>query len=252
MKNIKRPKPFCVSVTGIDGSGKDTAAVSATKTYAKESGKLSALLSKEGSAIYNGLGEAQQIAVTTDTLTIKMQEYAAKRDSALGIAAANGLHSLYQKRVSERILPYEFPDLDVITTVRDCVVDPIVHLGQCATRLANNVNPKTTLKIIKRLSNYQTGLIIHLTVDPEIAMTRINERLSDSRRIHPHENPDGLKAIAEGYKNIFVDLREVSPKTTVIQINTNDKSKKEVADVALKAIISSKTDQIPPGDRVLL
>lgn len=233
--------PLRVSITGIDGAGKDTVARQSLHELSAEQNNTMIKLGRPSYVFENG--QQSQIFRRTISLIDNLHE----RTDAIGVSnlilAVNALGVVVQSRGIEQAAARYRPD--VIASSRDPRLDPIVYFNYYGGRGADKISYPTRGEVMQRVTGIDRDLIVLLKISPENAMKRIRERFEDAfdpsavydrkRWQHVHENPRELARLAEGYEAALEQVDYLAD-TPVVRVDTNDLSMREVVDAVKLAI----------------
>lgn len=241
-------QPFRVSVTGIDGSGKDTISEGVLARAAQEfPGAV-----KLGRPAYRAQnGEISQIYPHTTSGLDRLYEAAGKRGNPLLTAAACALDTVAQSRIMERQVLSGNKKPDVLASSRDPLVDPLVYFDFFAPDcIARAVSPKRQVQALRGLTGIERHLIIMLDVEPDAAVERIQARNENQGKPNdPHENTADLSRLAASYGTAIETLQTVQP-TPVAEILTTGRSPEEVIDMAYFTIRQAMSGKFAADDRL--
>jgi len=242
---IKTEPAFKMSVTGIDGSGKDTVTRKALERVSSESSLSIVKLGRPAYRIENG--EAIQIFQRTTEGIDRLHAYCDEIGKPALITAANALNVVVQTRILERQVNTD--GYDIIASSRDPRVDPTVYFDFYGGSTASRVDLERRGRFMQSLTGVARNLIVLLEVDPETAVERIEARIAaenagaESMRPkwrHIHENVEDLSSLASGYHRALDELSCVEG-TDIVRVNTNGKPAEEVTDEVTQAILESYT-----------
>jgi len=166
-----------VSVTGIDGVGKDTSVRLALQKVAA-SGIAPIVKVMRPMYVVNADGQETQIYKPYKNFTDTIHGFADKTRQRHVILGINALNVVSQSRLIEPIALRTFSDAKVLVSSRDMRVDPAVYSEFYSPALAHGVSMETRLRVAQLVTGINRDLIIRLVVDPEIAVKRIDERIA--------------------------------------------------------------------------
>lgn len=224
---------FKLSITGIDGAGKDSVAKESLALVSEAADVRIIKLGRPAYEISNGSSE-QVFTLLTEKIDA-LHGYCDQLGKPELIMAVNALNVVAQTRFMERAAnngPY-----DIIASSRDPRVDPAVYLDFYGKQLASVIDDRTRIAAMNQLSGISRDLIILLKVDPKTALERIDARIasemsqSDVMRKkwrHIHENYTDLSALDDAYERVIAHAR-VEDACTVARVDTNQMDKDEVA-----------------------
>lgn len=245
--------PFRVSITGIDGAGKDTITRSALTRSASDG--LSIVKIGRPAYIIGPDGSTSQIFKRTTEAFDKLHRGADVLHSRLGISALNVVRYATQARILEPIMARRQPAPDITAWVRDPRIDTAVYFEYYLSSLRRRVTVAERLKAMQLLTGFQRDLIIVLNVDPEVAVERIDARITKEREAeaadgfrgkwrHMHENVDSLAGLAAAYSPVLAELQKMAP-TRIVEIDTTARSQEDVAHLAYTTIREAMDRSIP-------
>jgi thymidylate kinase len=254
--------PFRLSVTGIDGAGKDTI----TKLMLqKASADFDVIkLGRPAYAFTDGL--PNQIYRRTTEGIDRLHQFGDRHYNPHFVTAANALNVLVQSRILERHASKRNPTPDIIASSRDPRVDPAVYFSFYGSPLfSRNVGMEQRLSTMQRLTNVERNLIVLLKVDPRVAVERIDARVEEEARIkaesgqasagmrdksrHIHENVEDLTALASGYDHALSALQEVR-STAVVEIDVTERPIESVTNLAYLAVQEVMNGNISLGEHL--
>jgi thymidylate kinase len=245
----KHETPFRFSVTGIDGSGKD----SVTKSVLE-------MLSVGGTAIevgkpsrrYNN-GDSIEIFRPIVRPIDAVHNFGDRHELqklVLGISAVN---TLTKSRVLERLAVLYRPD--IIASNRDARIDSAVYLEYYNNDRLQAMSIDERIARLQRLTKISRDLIIRLAVDPEVALQRIENGLADSdsqRAVRQmHETIDGLSRLDTAYEPASRALMAIQPHRAAT-VDVSDRTQAEVLNVVYSVITAARNDDIRPGEHVVI
>lgn len=248
-KRCARPErtPLRVSITGIDGAGKDTVAGLALLECA-ERYPCVVKLGRPAYRIEGGV--KRQIYGRTTAAFDRLHALADERRDPRLILCVNAMHVMAQARILERREVNARPTPDVVATTRDWRIDPAVYFSYYAPSKAGAISIEERMRNMQRLTGVQRDLIILLRVNPIVAVERIEGRMEQEAALrsydrcvtasdrdkwrHLHETVEDLAALAEGYTDALASLN--GDTTTVVEIETTGVPKEVVAHSAAEAI----------------
>ncbi len=258
MKQQKQERqPLRVSITGIDGAGKDTIARNALQKLSEDGLRVMKL----GRPAYLFVdGQQRQVYKRTTERIDAMHQAADVGRDARRIMAVNALNVVVQSRVLEKLAVQPKLGVDVLASSRDSRVDPTVYFDFYASNgLQSTVDMRRRLRAMQHLTGISRDLIVLLKVDPDVAVERIESRLADEQKLriesgkeqagmrdkwrHMHENVTDLGWLSERYDEALDLLQEVSP-TPVVVIDTTELSADVVTNLTYQAIKSFGADTI--------
>lgn len=240
-----------VSITGIDGAGKDTGTKLALQKVAA-AGIAPIVKVVRPMYVINADGVETQIYKSWKEFTDTVHEFADKTRQKCAILGANALDVMVQSRFIEPAALRANPDAKVLASSRDMRVDPAVYSEFYCTMFAKRMSMKKRLQAAQFMTGISRDLIVRLVVDPKTAVKRIDERIAreaaekeqsgvagmrDKWR-HMHENPDDLQKLDAAYAMALKVLSEYS-STEILEIDTNDMTREEVAEQVADKITKS-------------
>ena len=256
--------PFRVSITGIDGAGKDTVTKLTLGLLAQDFNSVVKL----GRPAYefNQDGERQIFRRTTEGMD-KIHQLSDKVHNKNLITGVNALNVMVQTRVLERNVLAKEPTPDILVSSRDPRVDPAVYFTYYAPDVfRRNIGIEKRVRTMQQLTGVTRNLIVLLKVDPNVAVERIEARIQAEREErlasgqatadvmrekwrHIHENIADLTMLSEGYDVAIDALQDVQP-TTVVEINTTELERHQVVDFARLAISGAMNHSITQYEKV--
>ncbi|MFA5003933.1 MAG: hypothetical protein WC498_01490 [Candidatus Saccharimonadales bacterium] len=252
-------QPTRVSITGIDGAGKDSVARDALRMVAEDHRVV-----KLGRPAYLfERGREQQIFSKITGAFDRIHRVADCHRSPASITIANALNVITQTRLLEPLVMRSDPKPELLVSSRDPRIDPAVYLSYYAPRKANRLSFDQRVERMQKLTNVSRNLVIRLCVDPELAVTRIQDRMIAEQETrseicanqagmrdkwgHMHENATDLAMLADGYGHALHALRRIVP-TAVVEIDTDNRDRHEVASLVQSTISASMNGSIDSGD----
>lgn len=258
-KTTELTGPVRVSITGIDGAGKDTVARAALGTLSQ-----SYRVVKLGRPAYviDGGVETQIFSRTTETFDA-IHRYADRHRSPRAITVANAVNVLTQARILEPLVSRMNPTPQVIASTRDPRLDPAVYLSYYVPASAKRMSFEQRINRVQALTGVSRDLVVVLGVSPTLAVERIQQRVENETHLreelgtqragprdkwmHVHENVRDLTMLSEGYALAIAALR-TRFSTPVVEINTDERSRVEVAELVSGAIAARASGAIGPND----
>lgn len=247
MKNLEKFSPLRVAVTGIDGAGKSTA-VDSVSSYLGVQGRI---LKGTNRPVYSVIeGNKQYHYRKLLQLVDKIHGYADESGSRNFVCAVNTFNILLQARHIEPTLTQKL-EPDLILGARDVIIDPSVYAIFYSGQLSKRAMPER-VNLLKRMTGAPyRDIIFFLTLPPELAVDRIDERLKAQIEVaptdrpkwaHMHENADALRNLQREYYDALQQIQQRSC-TQIFEVATEDFSKDNVAEIIndiLKARLRSQ------------
>lgn len=242
-----RKGPLKVSITGIDGAGKDTVARESLVELSARRDLSVMKLGRPAYGITNGT-ISEEFQRTNGFMGMLNERF--NSTGSLGLVmAANALNMVTQTRVMEPFGARR--EYDVIASSRDPILDPTVYFDFYGGALARWVDYRARASVMKGITGVERDLIVLLQVDPETAIQRIESRLATEQadqsatrpqQRHLHENPKDLAEIAAAYEQAISDIRSLG-NATIVRVDTNDKHPDTVTGEVADAIWASYTER---------
>ena len=247
--------PFRMSITGIDGSGKDGVANSVFQMLSSES---TVVQLGRPSLLYRN-GESKRIFRPIVSPVEAIHNYGDRHDSQKIVLGISAINTVMQSRVLERLASHYHPTPDIIASNRDARLDSAVYLECYANKKLKSMSIEERVNRLQRLTNIHRDLVIRLHVDPEVAIQRIENQLSQQalsgvqdrsvRQIH--ENIDDLAKLTSAYEPASRQLQRIQPHKAVI-IDTTDRTPEEVVDVTYNVINAARNNEFDSGKNIIL
>lgn len=245
----KHEAPFRFSVTGIDGSGKD----SVTKSVLE-------VLSADSTAIEVGKpsrrymhGEAKEIFRPIVRPIDALHDFGDRHELQKLVLGVSAVNTLTKSRVLERLASLYRPQ--IIASNRDARIDSAVYLEFYNNDKLRTMPIDERIARLQRLTKISRDLIIRLAVDPEVALNRIENGLAsaDSQRVvrQMHETIDGLSRLDAAYEPASRALMAIQPHRAVT-VNVSDRSQAETLDVVYNVITAARNDEIQTGESLFI
>jgi thymidylate kinase len=253
-----------VSITGIDGSGKDTVARMALTTMSHEFPVV-----KIGRPAYSLVdGVATQIFSKTTRAFDFAHRQADRYGSSGGIVAANAINVVTQARLIESLATRMQPRPVVLASSRDPRIDPAVYMSYYSPDVAARMTMADRIKHMQRITNVQRDLIVLLRVSPALAVERIDARIAaeqvarnqtgersaglrDKWR-HKHENAEDLGGLQLAYTGAVGAYREVGLPGKIVEIQTDERDSAAVSELVVHAIHGVMSGAITAADQYRL
>lgn len=216
------------AITGIDGSGKSSLL---DRLVSHPDFSLKATISRPkyvpGAWQVNAVPVHRRLFGAVDYLTLMGDRF---NNGLLTGAVYAGMIVVGYKPAETIATRIYKPDL--LITERDIVIDSAVYSAFYFPRIGGNVN--TRLRIASLLTlTHLPDLVIYLSVDPEVALMRIQESLEKKRwmgrkfKPHIHETLEGLVALQTFFMN---GLNSAAANgTEVIEVDANKESPEDMA-----------------------
>jgi hypothetical protein len=249
----------------VDGAGKDSVAKAALLHISQD--RPASHIVKLGRPAYAFHdGQVTQVYKRVSHGFDRLNELADSFHNSQLVMAANGLSIVTQTRIFEQKALHKNPAQLIVASGRDPLIDPAVYFSYYASRASKNVDVATRLRTMGRLTGVRRDLVVMLRVDPEVAIQRIDARIEESRlredgesrhlpqpgraknMRHIHENVRDLATISQNYDHVLACMQTLHPETAVVEINTTERTKDEVADLAYTAITQTMSGAIEPGE----
>ena len=249
--------PTRVSITGIDGAGKDSISDLVAKDLTSVGVEPVVKLNRPA-FIYTGGGKAALFEEELNRID-HLHNWADRKHHKSTIVAVNGVNVMLQShRLEKEVEKNNNPE--VIMSARDWRLDPAVYAEYYMKTFSKLFPMQKRIKAFQALTGSERDLIVLLKVDPETAMERINERMiresgespdeiDRAKWQHIHENIIDLEKLRDGYPIAIDALQKIRPETRIVEIDTNHGDKNYVADIAATAILDTINGKIEPGER---
>lgn len=239
---VEKEPPLRISITGVDGSGK-TSAIDAVASELGGRERISRIFRPAYSIVE---GEKrfhfQRLLRLVDRLHSTADE---KADQRL-VMATNAFHVLLQGRVIEPTIRKQIKPT-LVMGARDFHIDPAVYAIFYSPSLRRK-SMKDRLKRLQRITGQEyRDVIFFLTVPPEIAIERIEQRIQTDTQSeekphgkwrHMHEQPEHLMLLQNEYYSALDIVSRQSPRTKIIEIDTSAYSQQQVAQSISSDILS--------------
>lgn len=249
MRKPETKDTFRLSVTGIDGAGKDSALSRALQELSAEQDDVAIKLGRP-SYVYRDGQEQQVFQRTTDFMNL-IHEQADSIGSREMVFATNALATVINSRVVEPLATHRY-DPDILGSSRDTRLDSLVYSSYYGGSGAARINYSTRGKIIQNITGVNRDLIVLMQISPQEAMKRIRQRTEDSyasavdkRSVvprHLHENPSDLARLAERYEEVLAEV-EYLRDTPIVRIDTTSLSIEEATEAVKKAIGDTRSNK---------
>lgn len=242
--------PFRASITGIDGTGKDSVTDLAAELLGKEYDIVK--VTPPVYSIRNG-NKTFEFSTLLNTYDL-MNEAAVRSRSNKAILFVNAVYVLLQTRIIEPSLVERYQP-DVVIGARDMLVDPAVYASYYAKGTLGAKNERGRILTMHRLTKtpFRDSITL-LTAQPRTALERIrhqmtenNEESHDTRKrlLYAHEDHENLRLLAQSYNRVLDVLRTIHP-TPVLEISTDEKTQDDVALIIVSHILLCANHEIPP------
>ena len=233
-----------VSITGIDGAGKDTVSRSALEGISNTQDLTVVKLGRPAYRIVNG--EVTQIFRRTTEAIDRLHEISDEVANTKLITASNALNMVIQTRVMERASVAD-DAVDILASSRDPRLDPAVYYDFYGGKSSEYISMQRRARLMQRLTNISRDLIIYLEVDPELAVARIDARIAAENAgndttmrpkwKHVHENIHDLASLAAGYDTALSTID--FDGADIVRIDTNDKTRAQVIEETQQTILDA-------------
>ncbi len=264
MKSNSHEQPFRISITGIDGSGKDGVTTSVLEMLSMES---PAIQIGKPSFMYEQ-GKSHEIFRPVNRTVDTIHDFGDRHQYQKLILGISAVNVVVQARILERLAEHYQPHADIIASNRDTRIDSAVYMEYYGNKSKNSSTKgredqiqriQQRINRVQRLTKIKRDLIITLAVDPEIAIQRIEDRiakdkLSGAGKESPrqmHETIGDLAMLAAAYEPASQQLQVIQPHRAVT-IDTSDRSFEEVVDITYRTINSARQNQFGPGHTINL
>ncbi len=242
-------EPYRLSVTGIDGAGKDTVTTEALTRLSEDAGLRVAKLTRPYAEIRNG--RQREIFKFSKKMIDAAHRYADGTERRTVVGGVNAGNVMLESRLLEPIVSRWQPAPDIIASTRDLRVDPAVYSGYYFPNTKAAKNEATLVERLTKLTGLSRDMIIWLQVEPEVAVERIetrmereayqrehqnNHRPKREKWLHMHENPDDLAELAAKYSSAIDRVKELQPQTEIIGIETTFMDQEAVTQLVYDAI----------------
>ena len=255
-------KPFRVSITGVDGSGKDAVARLALQQISADNGLTSIKIGRPSYRFEQGgvIEIYKEVIGPID----RRHRIVGRRGDPHAIVGVGILYFLTQSRLLEAdILESDNPP-DILASGRDPRIDVATYLSYYAPAFVARTTAQERFDIMQALTGAERDLVIRLLVEPHIAEARIAARIQVEEAARqasgqtsatardkgrPHEDAPSLAMLNDAYVSIFDALATSRPETTIVEIDTNCRLSQDVADLTKFAILQTRDGAIGPGER---
>lgn len=253
-----------VSITGIDGSGKDTVAGMALTTLSHEFPVV-----KIGRPAYSLVdGDAMQMFSKTTRAFDFAHRQADRFGSSGGIVATNAINVVTQARFIEPLAAHVEPRPAVLASSRDPRIDPAVYMSYYSPDVAAHMTMADRIRHMQRLTAVQRDLIVLLRVSPALAVERIDARIAAEQAAreetgersaslrdkwrHKHENAADLGGLQLAYTEAVGAYREVGLPGKIVEIQTDERDSAAVSELVVHAIHGVMSGAITATDQYRL
>ncbi len=259
-----RTSPYRISITGIDGVGKDSIIQTALTQLSVEQGLTAMKLGRPSYKVVDG--QTSQVYREITEPIDRLHRQVDRRNDPDGVVGVGFLHFLTQTRLLEAdILDSPHPP-DLLVSARDPRVDWATYFSYYAPKLVERTTPLERFDIMQALTGGERDLVIQLLVEPTTAVARIEQRIREQEAVkaatgalaatvrdkwrHPHEDELNLAMLAEAYEPVLDALHARRPHTTIIKIDTNGRSAQVVAEIVAATIVDARAGVVAPGERL--
>lgn len=241
--------PYRVSITGIDGAGKDTVALGALTRLSKD-GLRVAKITRPYYRLEDG--EIEEMYPRVRQVFDFAHRNADKTRQRGLIGTLNALNTLLQSRVIEPSVANSSFRPDIIASTRDLRIDPAVYSGYYFPDIKISRSIPKLVKRMNAITGIRRDMIVWLEVDPIVALKRINSRIEQESQDrqdgtgktkvarekwrHMHEEPDSLSELASKYEEAISSVVELQPQTEVVRIDTTYLSQDAVSQLVYQSI----------------
>lgn len=252
--------PFRVSITGIDGAGKDTVALSSLTHLSEEDGLMVTKTTRPYYQIVNG--QVEELYPIITRVSDAAHRFADGTRNRRLIGCLNTLNTLAQSRILEPAALRADPRPDVIASARDLRIDPAVYSGYYFPDRTRNTSVGDLVERISRLTGIKRDMVVWLEVDPVVAIERIEQRIENETKEreknqgrstamrekwrHLHENPDSLAELASRYGEAICAVVNLYPDTQIVKIDTTDMTQSAVVEKVYTHMQQAIADKINP------
>lgn len=230
----KANNPLKVSITGIDGSGKSTT-LGMVVEHLKHDNRI---VKASNPPIYSVVGGEREYHYRRAIRTMNLlRELADQTHNRVYASAVNAAYVLLQGRIIEPTLTHKV-NPTIVLGDRDLLIDPAVYAIYYSPQLAQKPLGGR-IDFLKRLTGSpHRDIIFFLSVSPEEAMRRLNERTTKgdadlnqdggSKHRYMHENSYHLTRLHIEYQVALEEIQRRS-KTEVVHIDTSGTLQADVA-----------------------
>lgn len=246
--------PLKISVTGIDGSGKDTATELALLDMSATKPDFQGVKLGHPSYYYDQGISREIFAAHLHTYERFHRFTQEHRLSALA-AAVNGLDVLiHSRRLEPFVLNGRLNDLlgslSLMACIRDSRIDPSIHMTVYGPRISRSLSLEKRIHIAQKLTGSKRDLIFWLNTDPRVALARVRRKIADQdvpakRAVDIHETVEDLSLLSAAYYAGLTILREHQP-TPVVEIETSERTAEETAGVISKYVDEAALGALDP------
>lgn len=252
MKFRTEKQPLKVSVTGIDGAGKDTVTEAVLADIARSEGLVTAKLGRP-SLQFEG-SEVQDIFPWITGFYNRCHLYTQEKKMSLSAAAVNALYVLIQARALEPLL--ERDGVDLLATIRDSRIDPAIHMTIYGPGALNScMSLEQRIRLMQRLTHTERDAIFWLNADPRVAFRRVRENIEVEQSLGTrgggdiHETADNLQMLSLAYRPAMIALRN-QKLTPIIEVDTTERTVDETIGVVKDYIGKVGANELEPNEWV--
>lgn len=213
-----------ITVTGLDGSGKNTVADAAV--HWRSFNRPQVKISRPTEVVHRG--EVFPIAPKLTKKTDSLHRRTTDSKSRLGVAAVNGLEMLAKARLIAGVAAKDH-NAETVWWVRDKVVDLAVYSGFYLERFGR-IDTEHVTRLFRVASGEPSDVLFYLHVSPEVAVDRIQGRIGEERASDMHESPEHLAMLGDRYQKVF-DVARRLYGTQVVQIDVDSRTQEETAEI---------------------
>lgn len=248
-----------VSITGIDGAGKDTTAELVANSLVADG--ISPILKTNRPVYMVDESGTHEVFAKANSRIDSLHNVADQRRNPSQIVAVNAVNVVLHARRFEN--SPEAKNAQALISSRDWRLDPVVYSEFYLPRIASLLPTEKRIRFLQILTASERDAIVLLKIDPELAVERIKERMrqeagddpDDHMRLkwrHMHETVPELTRLQAGYDPAATALQAIRPETRIIEIDTTYLDKLTVSAIAQQALHDTIDGIIKPGERIEL
>jgi len=230
-------KPFGFRICGTDGSGKNTALENAYLQFLLENQNTTILEVGKPTRYWDG-NRWTIVELGITRALDELHQRADKSKNPRKVMLASMMSVLFMWRHQARYWSEKYKP-DMVVSIRDPHIDPAAYAPFYAPDTLGRLSIPDRIKVVKGLTGAPyPEEVVFLDLDPEIAVSRIEQRMAEEIRdgsdgnrpvkwLHLHENVDGLRNIRNEFYRVL-NYMEGSQGTRVTRIDASQ-SKEAVA-----------------------
>lgn len=240
-------KPNKISVTGIDGTGKDHSVDSAIE-QSIEAGKFRSL-GRMGNPNYVVTPDSRDEIDLGSSRVERLRDIADSRHSRSLILAVNGLHLANQARMVYPSIARRRPE--AIVAARELVIDPVVYGKHYGGRALGGIALRS-MRALSRVVGHRSDMIVWLDAEPETALARTVHRRDKGTIGQPHENVVDLQRLRDNYSDAIEYYRENVEAIPVVHIDTTHIDKDTVGKKIADSLAAYRARELGGNDWELI